>query len=73
MTDLKQPKKCSYIEFCYIAEARDCFGYKTDCPLYMVTNEEDVNESRFHRAMDELINKTKAKHIKPQLLSGDQI
>ena len=70
MEDSKISKKCAYFEFCYIAEAQDCFGYKKDCPLYMVTNDENVRESRFHKAMDEMIIKTKAKHLDPKLLKN---
>jgi hypothetical protein len=59
MNELHQSKRCAYLKFCYLAEAANCFGYKTDCPLYMVSNDEPVSENRFHKAMDELINKTK--------------
>ena len=61
---IKPTQRCSYLQYCYIAEAQDCFGYKTDCPLYMSTNDEEVSETRFHRAMDNLINQTKFKHSK---------
>ena len=62
MEKMKPSKKCAYFEFCYIAEATDCFGYRTDCALYMVTNDEKVSEVHFHRAMNNLIDKTKLKH-----------
>lgn len=55
-------KRCAYLKYCYLAEAAKCYGYKTDCPLYMATNEEPISEQKFHRAMDQLINKTKIKH-----------
>jgi hypothetical protein len=55
-------KRCVYLKYCYLAEAANCFGYKIDCPLYMVSNNEDVAENRFHKAMDQLINKTKLNH-----------
>jgi len=58
----KPTKRCAYLNFCYISEAQDCFGYKTDCPLYIVSNDEEISESRFHRAMDELIDQAKMKH-----------
>ena len=58
----KLAKRCGYIDFCYISEAQDCFGYKTDCPLYIVSNDEEIPESRYHKAMDELINRAKMKH-----------
>lgn len=59
MPELVQPKRCAYLKFCYLAEAANCFGYKTDCPLYMVSNNEEVSEISFHKSMDALINKTK--------------
>lgn len=61
MTELVQPKRCAYLKFCYLAEAANCFGYKTDCSLYMVSNNEEVSEFNFHKAMDALINKTKVR------------
>jgi len=63
MDKIRSAKRCSYLHYCYLAEAANCFGYKTDCPLYMATNEEAVSESRFHKAMDELIDKTKTSHL----------
>jgi hypothetical protein len=51
-----------YVKDCYLAEDLQCYGYKTDCPLYMKTNGEPCNEARFHAAMDKLIARTKAKH-----------
>jgi hypothetical protein len=39
-------------------------GYKADCPLYKKSNGEYLNEERFNAAVDELIDKTKAKHAK---------
>jgi hypothetical protein len=59
MSEISQPKRCAYLKYCYLAEAANCFGYKTDCPLYMVSNDEEVSEARFHKSMDALINKTK--------------
>ncbi len=61
-TKPKPKKKCSYYEYCYIAEGSECFGYKRDCPLYMSTNDHLVTEDAFHKAMDTLINKTKIKY-----------
>lgn len=63
MDKIKQSKKCSYFDFCYIAEAADCFGYRTDCALFMITNDENVSEAHFHKAMNQLIDKTKLKHL----------
>ncbi|NLI14845.1 MAG: hypothetical protein GX409_01015 [candidate division Zixibacteria bacterium] len=61
MTETVQSKRCAYLKFCYLAEAANCFGYKIDCPLYMVSNNEEVSEYSFHKAMDTLIDKTKVK------------
>ncbi|MCD6161204.1 MAG: hypothetical protein J7K40_02180 [candidate division Zixibacteria bacterium] len=63
----KPSKKCAYIDYCYIAEAQNCYGYKTDCPLYLVSNDKKVPEIRFHKAMDQLIDKTKAKSLNSYL------
>ena len=71
MEKYKIKKKCAYFDYCYIAEARDCFGYKTDCPIYMATNDEKVSESRFHKAMDKLINKVKVENMDTKI-SGTQ-
>ena len=60
----KPAKRCGYFNYCYISEAQDCFGYKLDCPLYMVSNDKEILESRFHRAMDELIKQKKKKQLK---------
>ncbi len=54
--------RCAYIRACYLAEELKCFGYKTDCPLYQKSNGDYYNESRFHEAMDKLIDKTRAKY-----------
>jgi hypothetical protein len=54
-------KRCAYLKCCYLAEAANCFGYKTDCPLYMVSNDEEVSEVSFHKSMDALIDQTKIK------------
>jgi len=62
--EYKPSTRCSYINSCYLAEELKCFGYKTDCPLYMKSNGENCDESRFHEAMNRLIDRTKAKYDK---------
>jgi len=59
---LNHSVRCGYVKDCYLAEALQCYGYMTDCPLYMKTNDEPCNEARFHAAMDRLIIRTKSKH-----------
>ena len=59
---LKKKQQCAYKNVCYIAEAMDCFGYKLDCPLYLKSNGEFLDETSFHRAVDSLIDRTKAEH-----------
>lgn len=59
---LKKRQVCAYKKVCYIAEAMDCYGYKLDCPLYLKSNGEFLSEQAFHQALDQLIDKTKAKH-----------
>lgn len=61
------PTRCAYLKACYIADELRCFGFKTDCALYRKSNGEDMSEHEFNRAMDELINKTKARHQKLSL------
>lgn len=56
--------KCLYVDVCYLAEALQCYGYKLDCALYTKTNKGTVTESDFHKAINELIDTTKAKHLK---------
>lgn len=60
----RQAERCSYTKVCYLADSLKCFGFKTDCVLYMRCNGEPCDESRFHEAMDKLIDKTRAKHQK---------
>lgn len=60
--DSQKIHRCAYIRACYLAEELRCFGYRTDCVLYQKSNGEYFNESRFHEAMDKLIDKTKAKY-----------
>lgn len=60
----KKNERCAYLNCCYMAEALTCFGYKTDCVLYLKSNGEQYIEERFHEAMDRLINKTKARYEK---------
>lgn len=65
MSDNKPQKpasRCAYIRACYMAEDLKCFGYKTDCPLYQKSNGEYFDESRFHEAMNRLIDKARAKY-----------
>ncbi len=58
-------ERCAYIRACYLAEELRCFGYKTDCPLYLKSNGEYYSHERFNEAMDKLINKTIAKYQLP--------
>lgn len=59
---MKKAVRCTYVRNCYLAEALECYGFKTDCPLYMQSNDEPCNDARFHAAMDQLISRTRAKH-----------
>jgi hypothetical protein len=60
----KKNERCAYLKCCYLAEGLKCFGYKTDCVLYLKSNGEQYSEARFHDAMNRLINKTRAKYEK---------
>ncbi|MBU8934562.1 MAG: hypothetical protein KOO62_11235 [candidate division Zixibacteria bacterium] len=57
----RKAERCAYIRACYLAEGLKCFGYKTDCPLYQKSNGDFCSKGRFDQAMDELIDKTRAK------------
>lgn len=59
---MKNAVRCAYLQDCYLAEAQECYGFKTDCPLYLQSNDQPCNEVRFHAAMDKLIARTKTKH-----------
>jgi hypothetical protein len=58
----KATARCIYIYACYLADELKCYGYKTDCPLYLKSNGDFYNEERFNDAMDKLIDLTRAKH-----------
>ena len=62
--DIRPTVRCHYVNHCYLAEELECYGYKTDCPLYMRSNGEPCNDARFHAAMDRLISKTRQKHLR---------
>ena len=62
MNEHQPSKRCAYLKSCYLAEAANCYGYKTDCPLYLVSNDEEISEVFFNKAVDELINKTKLRY-----------
>ena len=65
MTPKKSTKtvcRCAYTRVCYLAEELRCFGYRTDCVLYLKSNNETYSEERFHEAMNTLINKTRARY-----------
>ena len=59
---MKKTVRCTYLKDCYLADALECFGFKTDCPLYMRANDEPCNEASFDAAMDNLILRTRQKH-----------
>lgn len=61
--NIRPNRRCLYLNCCYLAEALECYGFKTDCVLYQRSNGEDCSEGAFHRAMDSLIDRTRAKHM----------
>lgn len=70
---MKKSVRCSYLKDCYLASALECYGFKTDCPLYMRVNDEQCNEFRFNAAMDDLILRTRRKHDRMgQLRTGEK-
>jgi hypothetical protein len=66
----KKSEVCAYKECCYLAEALECYGYKTYCVLYLKSNNRFYTSKSFDEAVDRLINKTKAKYLK--LNTGDK-
>ena len=52
---------CAYKECCYLAEALECFGYKTDCVLYIKSNNRFYSRRSFDEAINKLIDKTRVK------------
>lgn len=59
----KSAECCAYRPACFMASELKCFGYKVDCVLYKKTNGVALPESEFHRAMNELIDKTREKYL----------
>ena len=66
----KKSEVCAYKECCYLAEALECFGYKTDCVLYLKSNNQFYSRKSFDEAVDRLINKAKAKHSNLRMDNG---
>ncbi len=62
VTRQKKISRCAYVKVCYLTEALKCFGYKTDCVLFQKSNGDYCKADEFDAAMDQLINKTKAKY-----------
>jgi len=54
-------ERCAYIRCCYLADALNCFGYKADCHLYQKSNGIELKPHDFDAAMDELIDKVRAR------------
>jgi len=59
---MKAKVPCAYLKECYLAEELKCYGYKTDCALYLKSNNEPTSEFRFHQAMDRLIRSARKRH-----------
>ena len=60
--ELPKNERCAYIDCCYLADALDCYGYKIDCILFLKSNGRFFTRRAFDNAVDELIDKTRARH-----------
>lgn len=67
------PKKerCIYLKCCYLADALECSGYKLDCVLYQKSNNRECSSFMFDKAVDQLIDRTRAKHNLPPSVNAD--
>jgi hypothetical protein len=56
-------KRCGFAEVCYLADCLNCFGYKSDCPLYISGKSRPSSLADFHAAIDKLIQNTKVSYL----------
>ncbi len=61
MSERKQHERCAFIRCCYLADELNCYGFKADCALYQRSNGALLPEKAFNRAVDNLIDKVRAK------------
>ena len=57
----KVHQRCAFIRCCYLADALNCYGYKSDCALYKKSNGLYLRERDFDEAMNSLIDNVRAK------------
>ena len=57
----RRHERCAYIKCCYLADALGCYGFKADCALYRRSNGEEALDADFNRAMDDLIDRVRAR------------
>lgn len=57
----RRHERCAYIKCCYLADSLGCYGFKYDCALYLRSNGEATSSADFDSAMNELIDKARAK------------
>lgn len=58
----QKTEKCAYIKCCYLAEALECYGYKSDCILYLKSNNCFFTRKAFDEAVNRLIDRSKVRH-----------
>lgn len=54
---------CAFVEVCYLADCLNCFGYKQDCPLFTTTHDGSLTSDDFHKAIDDLIQRTRVSYL----------
>lgn len=63
MDEIDVTERCGFAEVCYLADCLNCFGHKSDCPLYTSGRAKATTLADFHAAIDELIRNTTVSYL----------